>query len=300
MMNRIAPQIIHSGPRYQVGALFHGELAGGAQRGDAPVVVTFPHAGGPTDLDVYSGFAQTWLERERIDCIAVQRRKSDWFQVTEFHEVLDAIRAHLPAGRPVVTYGASMGGYGALLASGPLGAARVVAVTPQYSLEPDVVPFERRWRREAAEIGRFIHDIDRCISGSAHITVIFDPRIVDGRHVEMFEGSSRWDRIALPHAGHLPLVVLRQSGLLGRLILPCLLGHYDERPPLREILKARRQSALYFRTLGMTAARLGRQDVVRRAEHECRKLGDSAAADRLAELGRLAEGRARRRMPPRG
>ena len=45
----------------------------------------------------------------------------------------------------VVTYGSSMGGYAAIRLAGLAGATCVLAMSPQYSIDPKVAGFDRRW-----------------------------------------------------------------------------------------------------------------------------------------------------------
>lgn len=72
---------------------------------------------------------------------------NDWFRHPTLWNCLERFRnkGFFEQFDDVVFYGSSMGGYGAL-AYAPLSpGARVVALTPQTSLDPDVVPFEKRF-----------------------------------------------------------------------------------------------------------------------------------------------------------
>jgi tetratricopeptide (TPR) repeat protein len=72
--------------------------------------------------------------REDIDIIGVAPTGFDWFPRDTMAALLPAIRA---AARPgIVTYGFSMGGYGALKYANALGARGVLALSAQYSIDP--------------------------------------------------------------------------------------------------------------------------------------------------------------------
>ena len=63
-----------------------------------------------------------------------------------------AARAAVPEGARVMTYGSSMGGYAALRFARALRADAILALSPQYSIDPAVVPWEDRWRQDGARI----------------------------------------------------------------------------------------------------------------------------------------------------
>ena len=226
---------------------------------NAPVVVTFPHAGPPT-MNADLAFGEVFLRRKGIDAYHVLNAHTDWFQSPDILRALEAIRADLPPGRPVVTYGSSMGGYGALLGSGPLDAARVLAVAPQFSIDRDIVPTEVRWSDHAARIGTFIHDIEARISSGATIYTLHDPRNYDQLQMNMFAVRTNWTRLHLPYGGHTPLMVLQQGGILTDLIDDIIYDRMDVAAWRPRLTVARRHSRSYWRVMGIHAARLQRFD----------------------------------------
>lgn len=257
--------LIHEGKYYAVRKAFGGAGAG-------PVVVTFPHAGGPT-MGRKIAFGQSFLSSAGIDAYHLLNAEIDWFQKPEFWDAMAAIRADMPAGRALVTYGSSMGGYGALLASGRLNAARVFAVVPQFSIDRAVVPWERRWKAHAMRIGRFIHDVDAEIARDAQILSLHDPRNSDAAQLALFAPHPNWTQLRLPFSGHTPLVTLQQARNLSAFVTDVITGRLDLPGWRAKHLASRRITPAYWRILAMHALRLRRFHIAEYAIGQLRELG---------------------------
>jgi hypothetical protein len=105
----------------------------------------------------------------------VETRWNDWYINAETRALEAALaQAALPAGRRV-GIGYSMGGYGALRLAAAIGLEEVVAISPQASIHPEDVPFDGRFRAEAAGFDRALGDL--AVQGRAGVrgVVIFDP-----------------------------------------------------------------------------------------------------------------------------
>ncbi|QGP77587.1 hypothetical protein [Sphingobium sp. CAP-1] len=173
---------------------------------------------------------------------------NNWFQDVSI-ETVQSIMAQLPAYDEIITYGSSMGGYAAMYFAQAVGARVCIALSPQFSIEPAVVPFEMRWAGDAARI-HFTHQRLSEVIGHGGTTyyVLFDPHTLDGQHVDMMmEISNRVMPIPIPHSGHPSGVVLQEAGLLASTFDNLVRGKIpDLREPLR---KNRRQSASYLSAL---------------------------------------------------
>jgi pimeloyl-ACP methyl ester carboxylesterase len=91
-----------------------------------------------------SGFA-----RRGFSQLAIRTARNDWF-INPETRALEDILQRLRGYNAVRLLGYSMGGYGAFRFARALAADTVVAVSPQVSIAPDAVPFDRRFRKEAA------------------------------------------------------------------------------------------------------------------------------------------------------
>lgn len=264
---------IFSGDRYSVRKVFLEERGKASSQ---PVVVTFPHAGGP-NVDQKAAFGEVFLKKAGFDAYHILISKIDWFQHQEFFDLIAAIRNDIPPERPVVAYGASMGGYGALLASKQLDAARVLSVVPQFSIDRGVVPWERRWKEHAEFIGDFTHDVAGEISETAEIYSVHDPRNIDDRQMALYPECPNWTQFRIPFSGHTPLIVLQQAGVLGEFVTAIVRGDVDAQHWRARLLSSRRSTRSYWRVIATHAVRRRRMDFARYALERLEMLGGTAA-----------------------
>ena len=243
--------MIYKGNRYGVRKAFHAD--GNANQA-SPVVVTFPYAG-QRSLTGGPAFAEKFLKDQGYDAYHVLNAQADWFQHKEFLACLDVIRNDLPADRDIVTYGSSMGGYGALLASQQLGASRVLAFSPQFSIDRKVAPFEIRWAPEAAEIGTYLFDVTKSVIQSGQVVTLHDPRHLDCRQMDLFPSQSNWKRLHLPYCGHDIPKVLLEMELLTSFVGAVLSDDIDACVWQNRLLKSRRDTLGYWRGLAVVASR---------------------------------------------
>ncbi len=225
----------------------------GPQEKKGAFVVTFPYAIVGDGL-LEPGFGQAYFSRKNMPAIYIRSRESNWFQTQEVFEVARKIRAFTGSKARIVTYGASMGAYGALIMSGALNAFRVLAIAPQFSIDRRVVAFETRWARAARKIGEFMHTTGPLVSEDAEKIIVYDNLSMDRKQVEMFETDESWSLLPMPFASHQMLRFLQESGALGRL----LDGLFDEGPELVALRQAaregRRNSAIYWMTMASETA----------------------------------------------
>lgn len=184
------------------------------------------------------GFAEAFLHGQAIDAVHVLSRSNDWFQTAEMPRVVAAIRA-ATAGKRVFTYGSSMGGFAAIRFAGGLGAIRAIAISPQYTLDRRVVPWEGRWRPEAARL-RFLAWPEDGPPPPA--TVFFDPRGPDAPHVALWAARRTVLRVPLPYSGHPAGAYLAELDLLRPAVLDILADRFDP-AALIALARARRREA---------------------------------------------------------
>lgn len=151
-----------------------------------------------------AGFAQ----------LSIKTRANDWF-INPDTRALDSALADLAAHfEEVRCLGYSMGGYGAFRFARALRARSVVAVSPQVSIHPDEVPFDRRYRTESQGFDLAAGSLsERGLSGLEGL-VIYDPFVsADRVHAKMLSALfPRLDFARLGFGGHPATRVLRPTG----------------------------------------------------------------------------------------
>lgn len=214
------------------------------------LVVTFQSFTNEPDLD-RPGFGEHFLLTEGVDAVHVINRLNRWYQHPETDEML-AVVATIAAGYDrVLTYGSSMGGYAALRFAGAVGADVAVALSPQFSVDPRIVPWERRWQPDVAQIS---FD-ERPFAPAARQYVFYDPRdIPDNRHVELIAAAGPVVEIALPHAGHPVGALLAETGALPWALRAIIANAFDPREVRTRLRAGRRRSQHLYYTLALRAA----------------------------------------------
>lgn len=197
------------------------------------------------------GFGEAYLAGRGIDAIHVVNRDNRWYQYPETAVALATVAKVTAAYDRTLTYGSSMGGYAALRFPDAVGAQAGIALSPQFSVDPVVSPWESRWQGEVVRT-RFAEGPAEC---DAHRYIFYDPRLdLDARHVAMYARFGRATLIALPYAGHPVGPLLTETGTLQEAIAQIARGSFDADAIRRRIRAGRRTSQHYHFLLARRAA----------------------------------------------
>jgi len=119
------------------------------QPADSDVLVYSFNGGAFTDGGLRF-FGDTYFAKRNVAAIGFVDNNSTWFPGPDMEPALKAIRAAVPVGTfaKAITYGISMGAWGALKYSRMLGAHASLAFGPQWSIDPKLVgSFDDRFAR---------------------------------------------------------------------------------------------------------------------------------------------------------
>ncbi|MEJ7925697.1 hypothetical protein WG908_02875 [Sphingobium sp. AN641] len=221
----------------------------------AKLAVTFANY---DSLDIHApGYAEAFLLQRGYDVLALKCNINNWYQDLSRETLKDIVSKRLPAYETILTYGSDMGGYAAMYFADAIGAQTVIALSPQLSNDPEIVPFDVRWAADAARM-TFHHepltDILRH-SGATHY-VVYDPYSPDAGHAHMMlEASNYVMLVPAPYTGHPAGVVLEQMNLLPALFDSLARGDV---PNLRAQMRKRRdRSSGYLFNLAKACAARG-------------------------------------------
>ena len=256
------------------------------------LVVTFDGYTNTYDLE-RPGFAETFLRDRRIDAIHVINCDNRWYQYAELPQALAVVAEIASLYRRVVAYGSSMGAYAAIRFGGAAGALEALALSPQFSVDPKIVPFEQRWVADAARIDYLIErNWRKSFVSTAYIA--YDPHDIDSRHAALFAARTRVVPVALPHSGHPCAGFIYDVGLLQPAVLALARGDFDPAELRRAARQRRSQSPEFFGMLARRGRYLPRREAAARRAIE---LGPGiphlhvALAQVLGGQGRLEEAR---------
>ncbi|MES2815272.1 MAG: tetratricopeptide repeat protein [Pseudomonadota bacterium] len=213
-------------------------------------IITFDNYGIGQGFD-RPGFGEDFLRHHGVSAIHVLGGGDDWYQYPEMTEAAAAIRTATSGAERVMTYGSSMGGYAALRFADALGANAVLALSPQYSLDPSVAPDERRWQQDAERI-RWISAFNGPLRSPARPVVVYDPKGPDRWHGDRIGQDAPVTAIRLPFTSHPVTTYLSEAGLLSQLVFDTLNGTIDGDAIEQQGRGRRRNSSVYLAELAQS------------------------------------------------
>ncbi|RWR29538.1 hypothetical protein D2T29_14040 [Sinirhodobacter populi] len=214
------------------------------------LVVTFEHAGGerPRPDSLRTGWSSHFFRKRRVSHLCVKPAFIDWYQHRDLADAIIALRnrGFFLSFEKVVTYGASMGGFGALAYADLIGAQTVVALNPQSTQNRKIAPWDTRFPVSqqtpmdgpyADAVGKYRKAKDVIIVGDRH-----DHE--DGLHMKRL-AAPNVRILNTPFMGHGVAAYLNGMGLLAAIIMQPLRWGRDD-GMLFEGLRKRRNFPHYY------------------------------------------------------
>jgi pimeloyl-ACP methyl ester carboxylesterase len=192
-----------------------------------------------------AGFAQ----------LRIRSTRNDWFinrDTTPLEAALTSLQGRF---RRVHMIGYSMGGYGALRFARALNADQIVAVSPQYSISRQVVPFETRVSREARKFYPKLGELAAVVHPGLRGAIVGDPvHPADLLHADMIKLIyPDLDLVRLGFGGHPATKVMREAQNQGMTHRQATRRGVRRRSLIRAHRRSRRSSATYWSGLAMRA-----------------------------------------------
>ena len=148
-------------------------------------------------------WAQRFCEKADIAALGFISRRPNWFPAASIVKAVDAAQPILRAAPERVLYGHSQGGYAALRYRRRFDATVAIAFCPQASIDPNAVPFDRRFTRHfSPKLHTSMGIAPDQAAGRGY--VFFDPfHSVDRRHAEQIAALQAETRLVPVHmTGH--------------------------------------------------------------------------------------------------
>ncbi len=148
-----------------------------------------------------------------MPAIGIMSTEPNWFPEPDMAELLPQLEPYLGIRSKRLAYGFSMGGYGALKYSRAVEATAVLSLSPQSSVDPEFVPWERRYRKYI----RDFHQGERLKPGDAggFICVIADLMHEDDRrHVDIIHQVCSFDTVNALGVGHATFELFLSSSIM--------------------------------------------------------------------------------------
>ncbi|WP_371170583.1 alpha/beta fold hydrolase [Aliiroseovarius sp. 2305UL8-7] len=277
-------EIFPAGPRDGWYHKLGQHAASFVDRGKSCLVVSFDNlsdAGYPhPDIEPW---AAKFVRDNGWSHLGVYARGPSWFRDAQLISFLEKLRndGFFAQFDRVALIGTSMGGFAALTFSSLAPGATVVALSPQSSLSPDVVPWEVRFAKGRAQDWSLPYsDAATQVGDHKQIYVIYDPFFEpDKRHV-MRLPQARITHLKGFGFGHKTAVLLRRIEQLKYVMYGAISGTLSEEEFYKRA-KARKGIYLYRVSMEAHLAERGHDDRVERfrtAFRRRRRLTEQLAA----------------------
>lgn len=202
------------------------------------------------------GFGEDFFRANRISFVCVKPLRCAWYQHREILDACASIRRATQSFDRVVTYGQSMGGYAAINFATALGATDVIAISPQYTIDPRRAPLETRYSDGLLNIDDFIYDqpTGRDWTG-VDAFVFYDPiNKLDAYQADLASGGSPVNLVKLHHSTHPSTQVISKKALKAMVSMTGASGVQSAVPSLIDAFKRdRAESWLYWLNLSRKA-----------------------------------------------
>ncbi|WP_306602698.1 hypothetical protein [Azonexus sp.] len=233
-----------------------------AASGSRQTVITFfPRLPGPRPGPVtgLEGFGRAFLIKNGITGIHVVPKWNHWWQSQDMPLALDVILRNLPRNQEVWTYGASMGGNGALMFARQLGATGVLALNPQASVDLSRASFDPRWIEDRKRIP-YCDDKWLEVGAPPATWLLCDPGFkLDQQHIEMIlrnAGDARY--VPVRFAEHSVMRMLRDCGILSSTVGSIFDGTFQLEQFQLELRQMRHRSPVALAGAGSELLRRGK------------------------------------------
>jgi tetratricopeptide (TPR) repeat protein/lysophospholipase L1-like esterase len=148
-------------------------------------------------------FGRPVTESAGISALGFMSKRPNWYPAADMQRAQAALNEMLKPYKERVTFGYSMGAYGAIKFSGLFDARTCVAISPQYSIDPkDVASFDRSY------LHFFSEELHREMAVKknecpADVFILYDNKYeVDIEHMKLYKKAIDPFLINVPYTGH--------------------------------------------------------------------------------------------------
>ncbi|WP_281967280.1 glycosyltransferase family 2 protein [Roseovarius nanhaiticus] len=238
------------------------------------LLVTFDNLSNVNDDSV---LREPWAYKYASDSgyshLGVMAHVSDWYRDADLIQRFEGLVAQgfFEGYERVVFAGVSMGGYASLVFSSLVPGAHVIAINPQSTLDPDLVPWETRYENGRRQDWTLpLGDGAALTHGAGRVNIFYDPHFeLDQYHVDRFHGDNvRIFRCWF--SNHKTAVFLRKIGALKPVMTHCIMDELTE-AEFYDLYRARRNLPWYRGALSNYFRERGREALADRFDKAFRR-----------------------------
>lgn len=189
--------------------------------------------------------AEKSLAKFEFNVLGIMPKHKSWFPKSSMGNMLQAIAELIAPFQQRIAYGGSMGGYAAIKYSNLLNVQRVVAMVPQYSIDPEDVEDARYNMFYQPELNEGMRIEAEDVSPEREYILVYDPYCTEDRvhYLKLEAVLPQHHVLHLPFTGHDAIAVLASSELL----YDFLLHEYDESYFYQKMRRVKKNSKFYYR-----------------------------------------------------
>ncbi|ENU63772.1 hypothetical protein EVX74_014120 [Acinetobacter lwoffii] len=189
--------------------------------------------------------AEKSLAKFEFNVLGIMPKHKSWFPQGSMWNMLQAIAELIAPFQQRIAYGGSMGGYAAIKYSRALGVQRVVAMVPQYSIDPEDVHDARYNMFYQPELNANMRVAAEDIDNACEYIIVYDPYCAEDRaHYLKLEALIPHHHVLhLPFTGHDAIAVLASSELL----YDFLVHEYEPSYFYQKMRRVKKNSKFYYR-----------------------------------------------------
>lgn len=165
-----------------------------------------------------SGWRQEFrglLKQSEFNVMFVSDREVSWYNTID----VDKIKSKL-INQEVITIGNSMGAYNAIQFANDINVTKVIAFVPQYSVHPDIVPDETRWRVIIKKIKKWRYK-HLMFNNTTEYYIFSGDNKMEMYHTDMIPHQQNIHKF-IAEGGHGVSSKLKNKGILYPLITDCI------------------------------------------------------------------------------
>ncbi|CAB1218997.1 hypothetical protein [Acinetobacter bouvetii] len=189
--------------------------------------------------------AEKSLFKYHFNVIGIMPKQKSWFPESSMRAMLAQIQELIAPFKTRIGYGGSMGGYAVIKYSNLLDLKRVVALVPQYSINPADVEDPRYNMFYHPEINANMCIKAEDVAAEREYIVVYDPYCPEDRahYLKLEQVLPKIQTLNLPFTGHDAIAVLASSELLRDFIL----HEFDAIYFYKKIRQVKKNSKFYYR-----------------------------------------------------
>lgn len=212
------------------------------------VIFTFSgHGANPKNL-----YGDGFIQKHGFSGVFFVALNNHWWQTEELYEAIKIANEYTKNHSNRITYGQSMGAYGALLCASKL-RSRVVVTAPQTSINPSEVPLPKIWLDDINKFPKITQPLEIELLATPSINIIYDPKDkCDIAHATHLRNHIPWvNEYKVPYLTHNLPQSLKEMEIISDVIPDFFKNTQIEKSSLRNKIRTNRiKSTTYLKAVG--------------------------------------------------